>query len=385
MRTKHLATAMLMLAAVVGCNSEKQNGQYEIVTLQEEKLPPVQTLQLEKIDLPEDYTMGRNSLYIYQDTILIVNKFQNPFPMKKMVTLVNLNNGEIIADYFTNGRGPRELLYSYTSFSFNHLDIMCPSGKFVSINLDSAIMHGNDYKPNIIRTERNNFSSGWCSLDDTLILANNDYYYDGVIEGCESYTKLPEFYWFSKSGRCIPEYSETDYIGVKYRMDDISREYFSINKKKNRVICFNSYRPYVKVFDLDLNLIKRINGPEPDDGRYEIQPDFGHLWWDKSYGRNFYYRSPGGDDESIFVLNERTHKYTEDRSDFFSNKMTETCDANAEVFRFDWDGNLIARYKLGGNKHLYGGITYSKRTNTLYFCILDLDGDGECHMYKAKL
>ena len=384
MRTKHLATAMLMLAAAVGCNSEKQNGQYEIVNLQEENLPPVQTLQLEKIDLSEEYTMGRNSLYIYQDTILIVNKFQNPFPMKKMVTLVNLNNGEIIADYFTNGRGPRELLYSYTSLSFNHLDIRCPSGKLVPINLDSAIMYGNDYKPNIIRAERYFLTAG-CSMDDTLFLANNDYYYDGVIEGCESYAKLPEFYWFSKSGRCVPEYNETDYIGVKCKMSDISREYFSINKKKNRVLCFNAYRPYVKVFNLDLNLIKRINGPEPDDGKYDVIHGMSRVWWNESYGRNFYYRSPGGDDESIFVLNERTHKYKEEESDIFSNKMTETCDANAEVFRFDWDGNLIARYKLGGNKHLYGGITYSKRTNTLYFCILDLDGDGECHMYKAKL
>ena len=62
--------------------------------------------------------------------------------------------------------------------------------------------------------------------------------------------------------------------------------------------------------------------------------------------------------------------------------MKKTVDGNAELFRFDWDGNLIARYSLGG-KHLYGGITYSKSSNTLYFCILD--DDGECYMYKAKL
>ena len=57
-----------MLTVVAACNSGKTTGEYEIVTLQEDKLPPVQTLQLEKIDLPENYTMGRNSLYIYQDT-----------------------------------------------------------------------------------------------------------------------------------------------------------------------------------------------------------------------------------------------------------------------------------------------------------------------------
>ena len=377
MKRTHLFIAALAIS-LAACNKQPNN----VITLQEEKLPPVQQLQLEKIDLPEDYTMGRNSLYIYQDSVLIVRKFQNPYPMKKMVTLVNLNNGEIIGEYFTNGRGPRELLASYAQLSFNHLDIMCPSGKLVPFNLDSAIMRGNDYKPDIIRTERTNFTSEWCSVDDTMFLTGNDYYFDGVIDGCESYTKLPEFYWYSKSGRCIPEYNESDYIGVKYKMDNISREYFSINKQKNRVVCFNAYRPYVKVFDMDLNLIRRINGPEPDDGKYIIADFMSCVWWNESYGRNFYYRTPYGDDENIFVWNERTHRYTEDDSEKLSNKMTETRAANAEVFRFDWDGNLIARYSIGG-KHLYGGITYSKSSNTLYFCILD--DDGECYMYKAKL
>ena len=379
-------TTLFCAALAIGlaaCNKQPNN----VVTLQEEKLPPVQQLQLEKIDLPEDYTMGRNSLYIYQDSVLIVRKFKDPFPMKKMVTLVNLNNGEIIGEYFTNGRGPRELLASYAQLSFNHLDIMCPSGKLVPFNLDSAIMRGNDYKPDIIRTERTNFTSEWCSVDDTMFLTGNDYYFDGVIDGCESYTKLPEFYWFTKSGRCIPEYNESDYVGVKYKMNDISREYFSINKQKNRVVCFNAYRPYAKVFDMDLNLIRRINGPEPDDGRYIIDENIGGGWWNESYGRNFYYRSPAADDESIFVLNERTHRFVEKKVDIQHiqesiDYMTETRAANAELFRFDWDGNLIARYSLGG-KHLYGGITYSKSSNTLYFCILD--DDGECYMYKAKL
>ena len=43
-----IAALAISLAA---CNSGKSNLGYEIVTLQEEKLPPVQQLQLEKIDL----------------------------------------------------------------------------------------------------------------------------------------------------------------------------------------------------------------------------------------------------------------------------------------------------------------------------------------------
>ena len=123
MQTSKMATALLLLAAMVGCNSEKQNGPFEIVTLQEETLPPVQPLKLEKIDINEDYTMGDPQCWIYHDSVLVVLKWDDPYPLKKMLTLVNLNTGNIIAEYFTNGRGPGELLGALGRLSNNRLDI----------------------------------------------------------------------------------------------------------------------------------------------------------------------------------------------------------------------------------------------------------------------
>ena len=236
-KTIFCAALAIGLAA---CNSQ-QNTDGKIITLKEDALPPLQELKLEKIDLPEDYTMGTHVCYVYQDSVLIVVKDNTHYPLRKMLTLVNLNNGSIIGEYLG--------LVSYET------------KRFVPFNLDSAIMLGNAYKPNIINIERY-FFAGFSVIDDTSFMTSNFFYFDGSLPGCEANANLPEFYQFTKSGRCIPEYKESDENGAVH-MDHVSREYLSVNKQKNRVVCFSAYRPSAKVFDLDLNLIKRINGPEP--------------------------------------------------------------------------------------------------------------------------
>lgn len=366
-KTIFCAALAIGLAA---CNSGKSTGECEIITLQEKKLPPVQTLQLEKIDLPEEYTMGMHVCYVYQDSVLIVVKDNNPYPLRKMLTLVNLNNGGIIGEYFSYGRGPGELFNIFSQLSLNYLGLVSfEMRRFVSFNLDSAIMYGNAYKPNIINFDKYYFA-GWSAIDDTSFMTSNIYYYDGTLSGCEANVNLPEFYQFTKSGRSIPEYNESDYNGAVY-MDHVSREYLSVNRQKNRVACFCAYKPCAKMFDLDLNLIKRINGPEPDDGKYAINDMIG-VWWNESYGRNEYYSVPTCDDENIFVVNFRTHKK-------WAPKLM---DDNAQIFRFDWDGNLIGRYSVEGRR-FYGYPTYSKTSNIMYLWMKADEGEGR--MFKAKL
>lgn len=107
MNHKTIICAALAIG-LAACNSQ-QNTDGKIITLKEDALPPLQELKLEKIDLPEDYTMGTHVCYVYQDSVLIVVKDNNPFPLRKMITLVNLNNGNIIGEYFSYGRGPGEL------------------------------------------------------------------------------------------------------------------------------------------------------------------------------------------------------------------------------------------------------------------------------------
>jgi len=375
MMKKFFAIISLLLSIISCSNVDNSNGQFEIVALEEDALPIIQPLQLEKIDLLEDYTMGDGDCIIYQDTILIVLKDGDPYPLTHILTLVNMNSGQKIGEYFTRGMGPDELLSELQRFSHNHVDINCyTTGKLVSFNIDSAIVYGNDYKPNIIQPTNYSFGE-WSSMDDTLFLTSNSFYFDGDIKECKENAKLPEFYWYSKSGKFTPEYKESDYRKIKYMTSDVSGSTISINKKKNRVVCCYLHQPIIKVFDSNLKLIKIIKGPEPDDGKYIPIKDMNFIYFDENVGNNYYYSLATCDDDNIFVINNRIHKY-KDGPYHFSEKKCQ----NTEIFRLDWNGNVIGRYSAKGKEIFYGN--YSKNSNSLY---LWTNEDGEGCMYKAKL
>lgn len=351
-------------------NSEKSD---KIVYLTEEDLPPIKTLKLEKVDLPEDYTMGNAICVIYQDSILLVVKNGDPYPLTHMLTLINMSTGEKIGEYFTRGQGPDELLSTLPRFHDNCMDIRCyVTGRLIPFNLDSAIMFGNDYKPCVLYHPDGNIGD-WCSMSDTMFLTTNVFYFDGFNK-CKENAKLPEFYWYSKSGKFIPDYNELDYKNIKYLTNDVSGSTISINRNRNRVLCCYKHQPYIKVFDLNLNLIRMINGPEPDDGVYAVIEDLGRLYFDTNVGNNYYYFTATSDDDNIFVMNYRSHRV--DNSISVSELIKKKC----EIFRFDWNGNVLGRYSARGY-HIFF-MNYCQNSNTLYLWVRE---DGEYSMYKAKL
>ena len=360
---RKIITISTFLLVIFSCNNaEKKNGQCEIIILKEETLPPVQELKMEKVDLPEDYTMGESVCHIYQDSILIVKKNGDPYPLTHLLTLVNMNTNEKIGEYFTRGLGPDELLSMLTRFSHNYLDILCyTTGKLIPFNIDSAIMHGNNYKPNIICYDKIMFGD-WCSMDDTLFLTTNIFHFDC---GNDFYNnaQLPEFYWYSKSGIITPEYKESDYKKIKMA-NDVSGSTISINKNKNRVVCCYKHQPYIKVFDLNMNLLRKITGTESDDGKYAVINE-NRIYFDLNEGRTDYYYYATCDDDNIFVINSRFHK----------KKQVEP-----EIFKLDWNGNIMARYNTNGMQ--IRTQNYCKNSNTLYLWVNE---DGERCLYKAKL
>lgn len=371
---KKTFVSLAFLLSVVSCNTpENRSKSVEVVKLTEKTLPPVQPLKLEEIKLPEEYTMGDGYCLVYQDTILLVLKDGDPYPMSHMLTLVNMNTGEKIGEYFTRGLGPEELLSTLPRFSHNRLDIHCyTTGKLVAFNVDSAIVYGNDYTPNIIIRYNNRPIGDFGSMDDTLFLTTNPYYLAGC-KVCKENAKLPEFYWYGISGFSMPEYKDSDYKKIKYLTSDVSGSSISINKGKKRVVCCYNIQPYIRIFDLDLNLTKEIVGPEPDDGIYIPDKNLNFMYFKD--GIDFYYHSATCDNDNIFVFNYRIYKYP------FGRSLAEKMKESTEIFRLDWDGNVIGRYSAKGN-HIFL-FTYSSNSNSLYLWIRD--DDGEYHLYTAKL
>lgn len=360
---------VLLLVIFVSCNIlENPKVVCETLTLTEETMPPVQPLKLEKMDIPEDYLMGCASCVIYQDSILLALKDVDPYPLTHMLNVINLNNGDIIGEYFTRGKGPGEVLSMLGRLSNNYLDIYdYTTRKLIPFNIDSAITYGNSYRPNIINVNDVRFNE-WASINDTSFLVSNSFYAESNI--CKENSLLPEFYEINMDGSTRPKIDMADYKKIKYMTSHVYTQTISINKGKMRIACCYEFQPCIKIFDKNLNVIKKIDGPEPDDTQYE--PRDGYMYFPRDAGKSSYYGAATCDDENIFVTNCRTYKCM---NDDYSDKKNE----NREIFHLDWEGNVIARYSAKGKNVVR--VSYSKSSNTLYLWVYEDDRT----MYKAKL
>lgn len=365
--------SFLLFQALVLFGCTQKQPQYEVITLTEENLPQIIPLKLEKIDLPEDYLMGNTYCYVYKDTILLVLKKDDPYPLTHMLTIINMNTQEKIGEYFTRGQGPREFI-SLTGFlSHNHLDLCCyTTRKLVSFNIDSAIMLGNKYQTNVVAAKWEGFLD-FRKFDDSSFLVTNMFYFDG----CKEYktdASVPEFYKISNNGDFSPAPKKINFEKLKCFPANVNGCEMSINEERKRVVCCYHYQPYIKVFDLNMKQIRQINGPEPDDGEYAIEYD-NMLFFSVDKGINHYYYQSFCDDDYIYVANRRNHGDKSRGAEFIEKEKNTT-----EIFQLDWDGNVTARYSAKGYEFIY--MTYGAATNIFYVWV---DDNGERALYKAKL
>lgn len=191
---------ILLSIVIISCTNNKTN--YNNVLLTEKTLPEVKELELEKIDLPEDYSIG-SICYVYKDTILLVLKRDNPYPLTHMLTLFNMKTWNKIGEYFTRGQGPHDFL-SLTGFiGGNRLDLCCHnSAKIVSFNIDSALTYGYEYTPHII-THKDEGLLDFRYFGNGSFLISNMFYFDG----CQKYktdASVPEFYIINSKGENSP-------------------------------------------------------------------------------------------------------------------------------------------------------------------------------------
>lgn len=369
---RKLFTILISLLSV-SCNISKTNIDNQSIVLSDKDMPQVVPLKLEKINLNEDFLI-RSSCYMYHDSILIVLKEGEPYPLTHMVTLINMNRGNKIGEYFTYGQGPNEFMSSLGYLGGNCLDIRCyVTNKFISFNIDSALIKGKNYNATIVNPEETIFLD--CrTINDTTLLATNMFFFDKCAD-FNANAEIPEFFTINSNGRILPNTQSINFEKLKCLPANVTGCEISVNTNKQRIVCCYHYQPYIKVFDLNMNQIRQINGPEPDDGKYKLEDDNYMLFFDG--GVNHYYLQAFNDDENIFVLNNRTHNWTRDYvGEMYSRKENLT----TEIFRLDWEGNVIGRYSAKGYNLLY--VTYSNTSNTLYIWLND---NGEKALYKAKL
>ena len=338
-------------------STESKKEAQTVVTLTEEDLPEIEYLRLEKVEMPSELPY---SYMIYKDTLVITN---TEYPSPYFMSVFGLNSKQLLGQCYMKGVGPGEM--SYCRF-------MIKSGKvfahdvsmdmFSEMEVDKLISLGSDYVPTLVHTTSSLKMSFDVFDDNTLIGSNEDY-----LDGYERSKGVPELLKIDiQTGRVI---ADTDLPDIDYFAGNVTGG-IVVNFKESKQIMLAMYkRPCIMFFDRELNLVKRVVGPENNDIEFE-ELEGGYNYEEYNDARSLFYVESYIDGNEVFVLNNRVYKYEIEK---YINKHEVA--KSQEVWVFDMKGDIKRRYKIENPESVIYSISYSAATQTLYANSYDEDGE----------
>ncbi len=359
-RNYAILTCLILLFA--SCNQKNEVNINKVSFLTEDNIPALQQLDFEKIELPEEECMN-SSFFVYNDSILIILP-RNPDTY--VMSIMSMHTKKIIGRYLHIGNGPGES-GKYCSADLRQNRIIVQDGQkkiLMSFNLDSAIMLGNNYRPLMTQLMCDTHSFD-IFLDNTFLLSNIWY-----LDDCGN--KINE----DEPELLIAKINDVfDYKAPEKAEQVMLCNYTTIasNIERNKVFITYEYKPQFTLLNTNLDTIKIIIGPDPlKKQEYKKNVTGISPQYITQYGGHVVTTN-----DFVFVRMRRL-------IDVPSDKYREESKKNRpEIFMFDWDGNLLARYnKLKGNK-IFSIAGYSETNNILY--INSKDENDEISLYKVQL
>lgn len=308
-------------------------------------------LHIDTISFFKDLIYARDFL-VYQDSILIVRnrKYTDVY----FLELYNLKQNCLLKQMFRLGNGPNELLSANFYLNKNTLTIIdVIQDKAVFVNIDSVLQNPSykvspiryfpyspiavQYKENQLLVENPNcFKDKKLGIDykaPRFIIHNiNDIYTDK--------NNYPYYTWnVTTSGQLITNYH------------------------KNRIIYGEANLPIVEIYDTNLNLLKKIQGPDNLQPNYRIisnEDGPNEILFKKGYIPYSYLSFCTGDNFFYLIY----------MGDYYLVGKKELEEYPLWIFQFDWDGNFKDSYSIG---RFVSNISISADENSFYATAISED------------
>ncbi|MCQ2227565.1 MAG: TolB-like 6-bladed beta-propeller domain-containing protein [Bacteroidales bacterium] len=367
---KHLSIITALFALLVSsCGKKIFEIPEDAIILTEENMPAIQYLEAERIDLPDSMFL-KSDFSVFHDTILVA--INDDYPDPTYLTVMNLNTKKVIGHYYPKGDGPNEVVAIYGNPDNNCMKITdYPTLRQSIFYIDSVLIKGDEYKPNLFQTDLSWFT--YTLITDSSFLVSNMFY----CEECGEYENkgtTPEFYFSDLNGN-------HEEITKIYPFGCDCSGHITSNKKQKKVFMAYNRFPKYKILDYDLNVIKKMYGP---DNYYDVELgcDEGRSLFIMNNKYHSYNSAIASNDKYVFVRNDRVidQPHTTNMAEW-GDIVRETSIENNELYQFDWDGNMVGRYKVKDN--LVCTITISEDSKTLFFTGYNEDRDY-C-LYKVQL
>lgn len=325
-RNQVIVLVSVFLASISSCShNDTEEIDVPVVFLSSSIKDTAELLQPTSINF--DFPITASAINLWHDSIAVVFN-GNPID-RHFVEFFNMRTGQEVAAFFRKGRGPGEFLG--TTYNFNNDTVQLHDPRLdliVWLPIDS-IISGAFYEPDKPRhLSWNDFESYWVWPYQEGLL--------GINKNCFTNKNLGVNYDGSRFIVSDSSYSYKEKRKFKYDTFNAQHCNAFISYTKNRIVYMNSIEPEVELYDLNLKLLKKIEGPElPQKPKYAIN-----------------------DRNEILLVNEVPYSYEAQCHDedyfyltyigeFLSGEINyDPSNFSSYIFQFDWDGNFIDSYLI---------------------------------------
>jgi hypothetical protein len=308
-----------------------------------QKFPEIKQLKNKTINIDQKILLSSNRI-LFIDSILIILEGKND----SYLYLFNPNNGKLLGNGGIKGQGPGELIApwllvdNYSTNSFGVFDLAVQ--RYVNFSIDSLKTNGN-YRP---KTYFNFMPEvGFCNypawICDSIL----------VTPGSFSSGRLA---FINSKGKLIKRVGSVPNKRVNVTNELALQAYQSVmtvNLQKKLIAVCSRYADRMEIYTIDGEEKKVVTGPDGFLPKYSIGSAMGNPVMILDKKTRFGFIDVVSDENFIYAL--------------YSGKSRVELPGKANfgnfIFKFDWEGNPIALYKLD---ELLLAITFDKKNKIIY-------------------
>lgn len=349
---------LIIIIALFGCTQREDISSIQTFTREDFKEMKVLKAE-ERIKLEA----ALNPLYCYvlRDSLVLVGNRGDAQLYK--AGLYSLKSQTLIRELAPKGEGPEEFLSCSLDVRDCHSDIFyledVIQNKYWECSIDS-ILSGGDYLLRSFTYSRDVIRL--CPLNNEYV-GYNFWHLDGnkYNKGIPTLAKYPMTY--DAKGRLGS--------GYDYFVANVTGGYVFSDHTQKHFYVPHFFSDNINIYNDSLRLVKQLKGPDFIMPQYEtIEREHNYVLFKKgtSYrGYLAYTLTP----KHIYLVYEGTNGTPYKTNDL----------KPVEIFKLDWDGNLLADYQL--DKHAIA-ISISQAEDTLYACCLN-SYKGEVELWKYNM
>ncbi len=345
---------------LLGCENDNKS---HITTLfdRNDFLETVSLNSPQKIELEE--ALNPYYCYLVKDSLVILSNRDDV--QKYKAGLYSLNSGKLIREFGHKGNGPKEFIDFTLDIRRNDADVFYVEdviqNKYWICSLDSLVKNKEyqlkefTYSRDVIRL---------CPMNDEYIGYNSWYTkenkYTNNVKKLQSYVMVS-----GPKGRIA--------TGYDYFVANVTGGYVFTNPTKKNIWVADFFEGKIDIYNDSLQLIKILVGPDEFNHQYKLieEDGFKYVYFAKGTSYRGYLCYTLTQDH-VYLVYEGTNGTPYRMEDL----------KNVEIFKLDWNGNLLCNYQL--NKHAIA-ISVDSGEKYLYACCLDsYDGDVEFLKYVLK-